>query len=100
MSRFVLLQLQDVAVPGKLTVESLVTRMNEAANTHGNARISDLVVYFLRMLTSAELELRADFFEPFIMEDAVTAGFGRIAAFYCRSSTLYQICSGIRCVCI
>ena len=63
-------QLTDVAEK-KVDVAQLMTRMNEAANEGlGGAQISDFVVMFLRVLTSAELERRQEFFLPFIAEEA------------------------------
>ena len=70
--------MRDVA-ERHLTVESLMERMNEnpssQAQTHG--KISDYVVMFLRMLTSAELEVRKEFFTPWIQEEAIDMGIYR-----------------------
>lgn len=69
-------QLQDVANK-RVDVAQLMERMNATANEHGGAQISDFVVMFLRVLTSAELERRKEFFMPFIAEEAVDMHFYR-----------------------
>ena len=63
-------QLKDIAAK-RIDVIQLMERMNATANEHGGAQISDFLVMFLRVLTSAELERRKDFFMPFIAEEAV-----------------------------
>ena len=68
-------QLKDVAEK-QVDIAQVMARMNAAANeggAHGalGGQISDFVVMFLRVLTSAELERRKDFFMPFIAEEAV-----------------------------
>lgn len=63
-------QLRDIAAK-RVDVPQLMERMNATANEHGGAQISDFLVMFLRVLTSAELERRKDFFMPFIAEEAV-----------------------------
>jgi ubiquitin thioesterase protein OTUB1 len=65
-------QLRD-AGERTMDVKSLVDRMNEtptAAHDLGG-QISDWIVMFLRLLTSAELERRKDFFFPFVAEEAI-----------------------------
>jgi ubiquitin thioesterase protein OTUB1 len=62
----------------RLTVDTLMERMNENPSEDiGSVRISDYVVMFLRMVTSAELARRSEFFTPFIAEEAIDMSFYR-----------------------
>lgn len=53
-------QLNALGTPDPLTVQSLEGNMRDGM-------ISNMVIMFLRMLTSCEIQRRQDFFAPFIM---------------------------------